>query len=112
MAKIVIKNQPGLDGSYDLELGTWDFDEFRIIKKEAGVRAGEIEEAMRAGDSNLIVAYAIIALKRAGRDVVPERLWKANIEDIEFDTTDEPEFEETPLVNGSGESTSEPSESS
>lgn len=99
MASVVIKGVPGVDGSYELELGRFTLGELRIIKKEAGVRAGEIEDAMRAGDTDLLVAFALIALKRAGRDVASERLWEADSGGIELDLSDEAEGEEpTPLA--------------
>ena len=107
MANVVIKDVPGLDGSYEMELGRFTLGELRIIKKEAGVRAGEIEDAMRAGDTDLLVAFALIALKRSGREVAPERLWEADSAGIELDLSDEEEVEATPLATVSDENRSE-----
>ncbi len=102
MANVVIKNVPGIDGSYELELGRFTLGELHVIKKQAGVRAGEIEDAMRAGDTDLLVAFALIALKRAGREIAPERLWEADSAGIELDLSDELEEEEaTPLATAS-----------
>lgn len=108
MANVVIKGVPGLDGSYDLELGRFTLGELHTIKKEAGVRAGEIEDAIRAGDTDLLVAFALIALKRAGREIAAERLWEADSGDIELDLDDEDdEVESTPLGTDSDENRSE-----
>lgn len=66
--------------------GEWDFNpdeepltngELHEIKKIAGVRAGEIEEAFSAGDNDLYVALAIIALARNGKQIPVRVLWDA-----------------------------------
>ena len=41
--------------------------ELHLIKQIAGVRAGELFDAMEVGDNDLVVALAHIAVKRAGR---------------------------------------------
>lgn len=66
MAKVTIAGVGVLDGEYPLDftaqpLTNWDF---HLIKQVAGVRAGELEEAAEAGDLDLIVAFAVIALVR------------------------------------------------
>lgn len=42
--------------------------ELHLIKQIAGVRAGELFDAMEAGDNDLVVALAHLAIKRAGRN--------------------------------------------
>ena len=101
MAKIVIRDIPGLNGEYDLDLGRFRNDELRLIKKEAGVRAGEIEEAMRALDNDLVISFALIALKRAGKDVPPSALWEADVGSVSMDFSDEEADDVDPPAQGS-----------
>lgn len=89
MAKVVIEDIPGVNGSYDFNLDRFTNGELRLIKREANVRAGEIEEALQAGDNDVLVCFALIALKRAGRDIPPEALWEAEAGSITIDTADE-----------------------
>src|SRR3954469_25042893 len=85
----------GLDGSYDLDLGKFQNEELHTIKKITGVRAGELEDAIQAGDNDLMVAFAGIALRRAGRQVDASHLWKADVGSITVDFG-EPEEEVRP----------------
>lgn len=71
--------------------GEWDFDpsyftnkELHTIKRMAGVRGGEIGEAFAAGDTDLIVAFAAIALERGGKIVNEDMLWNARVGAIEL----------------------------
>lgn len=75
----------GLDGTYDLDLGKFQNEELHTIKKITGVRAGELEDAIQAGDNDLMVAFAVIALRRAGRQVDASHLWKADVGAITVD---------------------------
>lgn len=76
MVEITITDVPGFDGKYE-----WDGEqqlnghELHIVKKVSGVRLGEIEEALAAGDYDLIVALTAIMVWRSGkvtRAQVPE----------------------------------------
>lgn len=65
-----------LDGGYDLNLAESPFTmrELHWVKQIAGVRLNEFEAASVAGDSDLLVAFVVIALVRNGKiskDAVP-----------------------------------------
>lgn len=93
MASITLKGCDPFDGSYDLAVGEEPFTtgDLNIIKTISGVRAGEIQDAFAAGDTDLIVALAVVALHRAGKIVrrqayqVAERLWDAPAGALTFD---------------------------
>lgn len=74
--KVSIKGVPGLDGEYDLDL-TFTHRDYRTIKQLSGVRALEVEDALQAGDMDVILAVAEIALQRAGVPHSIEQLWDA-----------------------------------
>jgi hypothetical protein len=65
---VKVTDVPGFDGTYE-----WDPErqfnghELHIVKKVAGVRLGEIEEALTAGDYDVIVAITAIMMCRSGR---------------------------------------------
>lgn len=87
MPKIVIENVPGLDGEYPLNL-VFTHRDFRTIKEVANVRANEVMDAINAGDLDIIVALAEIALRRAGRSHSIEDLWDSEAGSISLDVTD------------------------
>jgi hypothetical protein len=64
--KIQISGVNGYDGEYDFDPAALTKGDLRIIKQISGVRAGEMEEAAVAGDVDVVVAFAVIALKNAG----------------------------------------------
>lgn len=86
--KVAIDNVPGLDGTYEFNDPLTN-DDYRFIKREAGVRAGELHEAMLAGDNDLAVCFAIIAIRRSGREFDPRLLWDAEAGHITIDASDE-----------------------
>lgn len=86
----------GIDGEYEIDLGRFTNAELRLIKRESGVRAGEIEEAFRAMDNDLLVCFGIIALQRAGRLVDQEALWEADAGNISLDLSDLEEDDDSP----------------
>lgn len=88
MAKIRIRGG-GFDEELYLDAGSFTNRELHLIKKETGVRAGELEEAFQAGDSDLLVALAYIALQRAGRDVPIDVLWELEAGAIDPDLSEE-----------------------
>jgi len=85
---LTIRNLYNLDGEYPLDL-VFTHRDFRDIKKIAGVRANEVMEALNAGDMDIIVALAAIALRRAGKPFDVEQLWDAEAGGIELDFTDQ-----------------------
>ena len=79
MDQIVITGIAGYNGEYDLDASYFTNKELHTIKKLAGVRAGEIQAAFAAGDNDLIVALAAIALERNGKAVHEQVLWDAKV---------------------------------
>jgi hypothetical protein len=88
MPKVTIDSLYNLDGEYPLDL-TFTHRDFRDIKKIAGVRANEVMDALNAGDMDIIVALAAIALRRSGKTFDVEQLWDAEAGHITLDLTDE-----------------------
>ena len=94
MDKLIVTGLEELDGEYDC-----DFTEMTLlvgepqsltnaeghrIKTMTGVRAGELYEALTAGDNDVLVALAAIILTRAGKRFDESRLWDAKIGAIDF----------------------------
>lgn len=77
------------DGDHPIDLETFTNRELHLIKEMSGVRANELDEAFRAGDNDLIVAFCAIALKRAGFQVANDTLWDAPIGAIQFVVEDD-----------------------
>lgn len=111
MPKVIIKDMgAGLDGTYELDL-EFTHRDFRTIKQLAGVRANEVTDALNAGDLDIVVALAEIALRRAGAVHSVEHLWdaKAGAITLEFD---EQEVTGSPPLPGSERSSDAGSEPS
>ncbi len=117
MPRITISGVAGrIDGVYDLDLAdSFTGNELHLIKQHAGVRVGEISEAMEAGDYDLIVCLTKIAMDRSGNDVPIDQLMEAKVGAITFEQTDAEkadaeEDEELPPVSapsGASKSSSE-----
>lgn len=112
--KLIVKDVPGLDGEYDADFSRFTNNEGKLIKKLSGVRMGEIRDALKAGDNDLLVACAVVFLQRAGKDseVAEQLLGDADMGCLELDTTEEERAEaakaeadarppDSPTVNGS-----------
>lgn len=110
--KTVIRGIPGLDGEYELTLDL-TLRELSQIKKLSGIRAGEINEALQAGDSDLFVALTVISLQRAGKQFDPESIWDATDANLDI-VIDEPEGDAVPPESApdSNENSVGPTESS
>lgn len=91
MDKIVIDGIFGYDGEYDIDFGTLTMREHHTIKRLSGLRALEISEAWLAGDLDLVLALAVIALERAGRRVNETVLWDAETGKIRLVFTEDPQ---------------------
>jgi hypothetical protein len=95
MAKMIITDTPGLDGEYeaDFDIGELTNRELRTIKKISGVTAGKLGEALKDGDNDLLIAYAVVFLVRAGKDpdMAESLLWDAPVGSLQFDMTDDEE---------------------
>lgn len=102
MPKLIISNVPGLDGEYELDLA-FSHRDFRTIKQIAGVRANEVMDAIEAGDLDIIVALAEIAITRTGKPHSIEQLWDSTAGSIVFDVEDlEDDAAPPPIVNAGG----------
>lgn len=102
----------GVDGKYDFpDPDSLKHSELRLIKRESGVRSGEIMAALQAADTDLLVCFALIALGRAGKTVQSELLWESEVGsvDVELEEADVSPPEPPP---DSDESRSGPSASS
>ena len=88
MDKIRIEGVPPWDGDYDFD-PSFKNRELNRIKKITGIRGGEIGEALAAGDTDLMVALAVLALERAGKMVDPEDFWNAEVGSIIYLGEDE-----------------------
>lgn len=96
MPKIVLTNVYNLDGEYDLEL-VFTHRDFHTIKQIAGVRANEVMDSINAGDMDVLVALAAIALRRANKQFVVNQLWDTEAGSITLDlTAEEQEAEANP----------------
>ena len=113
MDKIKVTGIRLYDGEYDFDPTYFTNKELHTIKRMAGVRGGEIGEAFAAGDTDLIVAFAAIALERGGKIVNEDILWNAKVGAIELipDTSDKGDDADPPTT-GSEEKPSEKSDSS
>ena len=94
MPKVVIKDVPGLDGEYELDL-TFTHRDFRTIKQIAGVRANEVMDSINAGDLDIIVALAEIAIQRSGKPHSVDQLWDAEAGSITLDVSADEMEEDT-----------------
>lgn len=96
MAKFVVKGIPAFNGEYPIDVGTFTMRELQIIKRMSGVRAGELEEAFGAGDSDLILAVAVVAVRQSKKDwqAFEALAWESDVGAISF-VGDEEEDEGT-----------------
>lgn len=87
MTHFHIEGLPPFDGDYPCDLTYFTNKELHTIKTLSGVRAGEMEEALAAEDNDLIVAFCVIALERAGKTMTRDAtdvIWNAPIGKITF----------------------------
>lgn len=96
MATIKVRGVPPFDGDYPFDAASFNGRELHTIKEISGVRGGELGEALKAGDYDLVVAFTVIVLRRAGLTVHPDQILEADIGAIEVDLDDEQEAEERP----------------
>src|SRR3954451_17021770 len=123
---VEIEGVPGFDGRYPLNLSEEPFTmwELHLIKKVSGIRAGELEEASDAGDSDLVVVLAVVAMRRAGKVRKEHAIQVADLlmdsaagviryrEDDKGDDASPPAEKPTPLGPSDGGSTGSSSETS
>lgn len=96
--KIIIKGLGGIDGEYNLDIGAMlDFGhpetltqgEAHKIKKATGLRLGELEDAVDAGDSDMVLAFALVVLDRAKKRYDIESLWDAPLGSVVLEADEE-----------------------
>jgi len=110
MPKIIIDiGVAGLDGEYEFAT-TFTHRDFRTIKKLTDLRANEVMDSLNAGDMDLIVALAEIALQRHGVEHNVEDLWDAEAGTITMQLSDD-EVEVVPPTTESPSSDEESSDS-
>lgn len=104
MDRFHIEGVPPYDGDYEIDLGgEFTNKELHTIKKVSGVRVLELQDAGDSGDNDLVVAFAVIALERAGYKVDVDVLWNAPVGKITFiEEAEESPPAETPEQSGSG----------
>lgn len=123
MADQIIINVPPYDGAYDLDIAGQPFStvEWRWLKRISGYMPLTIDEGWKGGDPDLFLAFAVIAMRRAGKIQKDEVLEVAAvIEEAAVDGTsitfkgDEAEVDETnpPLPSSSADSPLDSGESS
>jgi hypothetical protein len=97
MDSLTIEGIPAYNGDYPLDMSYFTNRELHLIKEVSGVRAGELSESFSAGDNDLMVAIAAIAIWRSkGERPNMDALWDAaagkftfNIEDAEAEDDDD-----------------------
>ncbi len=107
MATLVIEGIHGLTGEYETDFSFFTNREWRTIKEISGVRMGEFQKAMDAGDNDLIVALTVIALRRRNVDVNVETLWDAEAGKITLNADVDVEGDALPPVSEPAASASE-----
>jgi hypothetical protein len=99
MAKLKIDGINQYDGEYDLDVAAFTGRELHTIKEISGVRGAELQDAFAAGDYDLVVAFTVIVLQRAGKIVNPDEIMDAEVGSITIATEDVDEEEKRPLAS-------------
>lgn len=89
-----------IDGrEYDLpHPETLTFREYGLIKRWVGLRAGELEEALQAGDTDPIVAFIVLGMRRAGHKVEPDFILDMDPKLIQVEIDDDEEPADPPVA--------------
>lgn len=75
MPKLIIEGIAPYDGEYELDSSYFTFRERHTIKRISGARGAEIVDALEAGDSDVVMALAVIAISRTGTQPDENMLW-------------------------------------
>ncbi len=68
--EVVIDDQlAGFTGTYELDLNDLSMDDYSTIKAVAGVRGAELFPSLAAVDTEVMMALAVIACGRAGKNL-------------------------------------------
>lgn len=82
--QIAIDGIEAYDGEYEFDAGYFTNRELHTMKRLSGIRAGELAEALAAGDNDVIVAMTVIALQRHGKYVDEDLIWNAQAGKISY----------------------------
>lgn len=100
MDSLRIEGIRAYDGDYPLDMTYFTNRELNFIKTVSGIRAGELEEAFSAGDNDLMVAIAGIAIwRKMGEKPNMDALWDTPAGKFTFlmeDTADEEDDDDVP----------------
>ncbi len=112
MNKLIV-TIPSLEGTYEFEdFSSFTNRELHRIKKMTGIRLGEFQEALEAGDNDLLVALSALILEREGKPVDDDVLWDAEAGALVFDFSEvaNPTQGSTPsnVTSETGSTNSEP----
>lgn len=92
--KLIVAGLNGLDGEYDfslislLTIGSPDAltgREVHNLKVMTGIRMGELEDALSAGDNDVMLGLAAIVMRRHGRTFADDQVWDAPIGSFGFE---------------------------
>lgn len=102
MSKFVVTGMPAFNGEYPFEIESFTMRELQIIKRISGLRTNELDEAIAAGDNTLMLALAVIAVRRNGREweAFEKLAWESEVGDISLvvDEDEEVADEAAPLT--------------
>lgn len=87
---------PSIDGDYPIGLTDFTNRDFHDIKRIANIRSQELSEAFEKGDTDLFVAFAVIALRHAGKTVPEDALWDSAVGKITLIAGAEDEVDDLP----------------
>lgn len=94
---IRVNGVPPWDGEYPLDI-TFKNRELHQIKTLTGLRPAEFQDAIEQRDADIVVAMALIAMRRAGKGVTADELWDAEAGSLVLDATEDDEAESVPPV--------------
>lgn len=84
------------------------FREMQAIKRITGLRAGEVFPALYAGDTDAFLAFAYIAMRRAGEAITEDQLLDLPIDRIDLDFSEDEEADAGPPAEGADGAAPEP----
>jgi hypothetical protein len=92
--KITITGIPPYDGEYEVDFARLTSRDLHDVKRISGHMPLDIEDAADRGDTDLGVAFAVVALKKHGFQRINEdALWDAELGAIRVDMSDSDEAE-------------------
>lgn len=103
MAVRIVIELPTGDRAFDVP-DPMTYRELGKVKRMTGYRAGEIGEALMAGDTDTVLALAVIASERAGEPVTLTQLEDLEVGQIRVEVEDD----EDPTTAGDADAGDEP----